>query len=65
VKVAICKNNKVVYRDFLAYHYSWWFRIFGPNIWSFIASGHSEEALIEGVKRKFYGKIAFIRIVEI
>ena len=65
MKVAICKDNTVTYDSYEAYRYSWWFRLFGPTVWSLICSSCSEDNLMKSLKRKLYGKIEFIRIVEV
>ena len=65
-KIAIMFNEKYRTVGFEAYHYSVWFRIFGATSFGYITgSCSSEKELIEDVRRKLYGNLKFIRIVEV
>jgi len=62
-KIAVTFNGK--YEMFEAYHYSIWFRIFGATCFGFITSGSTEEGLIKRTHKFLYGKLKFIKIVNV
>jgi hypothetical protein len=63
MKIAIVYNEKS--EGFEAYHFSVRFRLFGPSCLGFIDWWPTVEGLIARVKKRIYGKVRFIRVVEI
>ena len=62
-KIAIMFNEKS--EIFEAYHYSKWFRIFGATCFGYVSSWSDEDGLIKRSHNILYGKLKFIRIVEV
>jgi hypothetical protein len=63
IKIAICFNEK--YDWFEAYRYTWYFRLFGAEKCWRVGWGRSEEDLIAQVRKQLFGKLTFIRVVEL
>jgi len=62
-KIAIIFNEKNGLYE--GHYYSIRFRIFGVSTFGWIAMASSEEGLIRELHKKIYGKLIFIRIVEV
>ena len=62
-KIAIMFNEKS--EIFEAYHYSKWFRIFGATCFGYVSCWDNETGLIKRLHTTLYGKLKFIKIVDV